>query len=557
MDVPGGVLVALLRLTDLQTVLASRCASNTLRAAGAEVIDTLQALDGKLPAEAWEEAFPLANKLVAAPTERFNSIAFFTSLVQLAPTLPQRLESLVVRASLMGYHGRRQWIGEHTPLLARALLASPCSAALAVLVIQAPISDAAADMLLAGLPALQRAELEVYASRKKHVAWRPAPRLAGPQPALRLQLAQRANRGLDLSLACLGAELRSLDFSGFFCCSLAPLSRLTGLERLAIELPAPGAWGGESDEREALEGLLALRRLRELRLPGALLPARLWPQLAAALPGLHTLALAGLKLGAEAAAAPALASLSVLARCGTGGLVLCDDAPRARLEGLLARQLPRLRRLSASTLQLPQLAAALQGHPALEELEVEAPLQAEQAQGLAPLPGEVAAGAGGLGLGQVAAGLPALLELRLAGCFSCDDALLRDVAHCGRLVALALVCTAAGGRGVSGAGLAALAEGPCSGSLRRLELVVEEGLAPEPLARLLREGAAGGLRQVGARVRVPKGLGRGGGPSPDQMHALLLGQPPGATEAPPIRLVGCETVKGRGGRLLDCAFGLG
>jgi hypothetical protein len=151
--------------------------------------------------------------------------------------------------------------------------------------------------------------------------------------------------------------------------------------------------------------------------------------------------------------------------------------------------------------------------------------------------------------------LPALQTLRLAGSCcssSSSDALLQDVARCGRLVALALVCTAAVGRGASGAGLAALAESPCSSSLEALELVVElEVLELAQLAQLLRSGRMGRLREVRARVRVP-GSSREAGQELRKLLAQQLGNGGGQVQVSCAEAVG---VDGDGLMVLDLQVG--
>jgi hypothetical protein len=575
-ELPGELLAKLLRLTGLGTILAARRAARHMRSPAAELVEGLQAVDGQLPAEAWR-AFPLATRLTAKEGQEWSSAAdYFSNLVELMGTLPrQRLERLTIGAPDV-----QQWTdGCDTPRLARALLASPCAPTLAQLDLQAPILPAAADLLLGGgLPALERVSICTFVGWQELAAapveddglllWRPTTQLAGPQPALHLQWHDpHTNCDIILDLSGLGTELRALSFSGFFFRELPVVSRLTRLERLSISLPPRANWDTveeDEDGADELEALLPLHSLRELLLPEGEISASMWPRLAAALPQLHTLSLRSLVACVGAPPAAELTSLSVLGPGIQGGLYfsgLQGEHPEpGGLQGLLSRQLPRLQQLNATTWELPELAAALQGHLELQRLELRAMPVEEQVEGLAPWP-EEAAPAGAVRLGQMAASMPALRELRLSGCFICDDSLLRDLAGCNGLRRLALDSdTPHGpvGAGISAAGLAALAEGACASSLERLELLAREGVDVEAVAELLKGGRAPALRQVTVRVLVEGG---GGAPAERLRLALpgLLAQRAGEAVLGRLLVCSCEVVRegGSGGVLVDCTLRLG
>jgi hypothetical protein len=189
--------------------------------------------------------------------------------------------------------------------------------------------------------------------------------------------------------------------------------------------------------------------------------------------------------------------------------------------GLLVGQLPQLQRLTgSSTERLPVLAGALQGHPALQCLDLQlvrdgvvppawAAGQAGQ-QEEAPWPG------------QLLSSLPALQKLGLRGCFSCSDALLQDLAGCGGLSSLVLHSQL--GPGISGAGLAVLAAGASSASMEELHLQVDWAALDEgQLAQLVRRGGMNRLRLFNCALWLG-GSGRGVENEERQQLEKLLAQ---------------------------------
>jgi hypothetical protein len=486
---------------DPADALSARLTSRVLSVLAALAVRRLRSTNADLPAEAWS-VFTSAIGLVL-------KLEGLSDLAALLSTLPGRLEDIEI---LVGRWSEAAGASYNSFL--EQLLAHPCAPRLKRLVEQRSLIEEhigvlpeVAEALLAGLPSLERCSLSVF------------------YPI------GREGRG-SVKVARFPAQLQQLSLYSTTCrvdvAGLAACSGLTSLElRLYENCPdnLPNAIAACQQLRsltvqvylspQQQEDLLAaasatLTQLRSLSLPYSCPSPQMWQQLAQGLPSLQELRLPQLRLAPGLSAAPGITSLSA-------GLTWLEENEDSRTS--LAAVLPALRALNTNyynwAVHLTVLTQALWGHAQLAELKVWSMGITPQA----PWPPQ-----------DLLSSLPQLRRLVLLQppCASLD-ALLADAAGCARLEELE-VRISSGFREydgepepLTGAGLAALAAGACSDSLRRvvletqlsehMRLIVDEELdqlperpecfSPVSVAALLRPGALPRLRELELDVALP------------------------------------------------------
>jgi hypothetical protein len=480
---------------DPADALSARLTSRVLSVLAALAIRRLRSTNADLPAEAWS-VFPYAIGLVLKLEGRRD-------LAPLLSTLPGRLEDIEI---LVG-----RWsdgAGASYNSFLEQLLAHPCAPRLKRLVEQRiGVLPEVAEALLAGLPSLERCSLTLSSST-----------LRGSMKFTRFPA------HLQQLYLC-SSECR-LDVAG-----LATCSSLTSLElRLFRNYPdnLPNVIAACQQLRslslevdfspQQQEDLLAaasanLAQLRSLHLPYAIPSPQQWQQLAQGLPSLQELQLRELHLAPGSPAAPGVTSLSA-------HTWLEENEGGAEGSGSsLAAVLPALQAFDTEycncIVHLTELTQVLWGHTQLAELKVWSMGIIAQA----PWPPQ-----------ELLSSLPQLRRLVLLDppCASLD-ALLADAAGCAGLEELEVqistgYCEYDGEpEPLTGAGLAALAAGACSGSLRRVVLetqlsehmclMMDEELDQLPewlecfslasVAVLLRPGALPRLRELELDVALP------------------------------------------------------
>jgi hypothetical protein len=291
---------------------------------------------------------------------------------------------------------------------------------------------------------------------------------------------QQSALQIDLSGISSASKLRQLTITGPARISdMSALGALSSMQQLTIEqqpsLPPAAAAG--------LRGLH--QELQQLRVPKVDCCAAAWRALAS-LPKLETIELCSICIDEHAPAAGALTKLVGQQAGGSARLHL--QQPSALLPGCLARQLPQLQELSATGSNVAELAAALGGVTNLRRLRAAA-----------------RGDAGREWPGGLLARLPQLQALDLTVAQQDLGDLLADVAQCGGLTELRVMAGPSDEGAVAEvAGLAALAAGPCGGSLQVLTLWQAAGEAGEAVQVLA--GHMPALRSALLGLRCPKGV---------------------------------------------------
>jgi hypothetical protein len=543
-DLPADLLIEhLLSRLGLEDVRALRLAAKCLKTLGGGAVNTLLADGGNLPAGAFL-AFPSASGVVVSLAPEDLGGAIRRRLQSLAAQLPDSLQRVTIQwlgpeplqHEPGGVRIASDWRAAATTTISALLQKLPqlplCQHLEELAIGGAEVTATAAQAALGGLPGLQRAELMVAAQDRRGVT------IARFPPALQQLLILLPQRGASIDARGLAAcpELRRLTLQlPTHSCLLNPgaISGVTSLELLAL-------WDDEGQAPDVQQAAAALHcqilsaasqlpRLEALEVAhlSIAVGSEQWAQLRA-MPGLRHLQLGQLDAaGAEAAGAPAEENYLAAERitCVEAWDIRLADEPSA--PGVLAQLLPGLQRLSVRRAQrhLWQLVQALHGHGTLTALElVDAPevrgCLADEWPAAAPL-----------------SSMPQLERLVLVGNSGCGDGdgLLRDAAGCAALEVLVVAPDwtmwnfgAGGGGGgeegqgakpgrMTSAGLAALAAGPCSGSLRRLALVHQcrpgwlEGMrqlpafSPADVALLLGGGALPALEALVLDVRLARG----------------------------------------------------
>jgi hypothetical protein len=383
---------------------------------------------------------------------------------------------------------------------AAALAAAPCAGALKRLSLDyADILVRDIDVLLRGLPALEQLVLRgrIFSSQEPGEPAQPGRLSFFPAALQQLDvnnLLSYFNQGplvppvLDVAaLAACCPQLRDvrLTVRRSQLCNIGSISSCTNLE--SLELSAG------YQEQEASEQVAAaasqLQRLQRLKLHRLQVStsSQLWAQLAS-MPALSSLELQTLRVDSVAAPAASIRRLTAALRL--------QQLPAEQLD--LAVLLPGLEQLESELgpfigdATVAQVISALRSHPMLQQLTLSSinSTAPEQPQTLRSMPRLRV-----LSLSQVQ---PELL-----------GALLEDASGCAQLQELRLVITATHAAGAfacssCGPGLAALASGPCSHSLRSIkvhfrmddEQDARHLPAPAHAAPLLQQGALPALREL-------------------------------------------------------------
>jgi hypothetical protein len=539
------------RLGDVRDVLQLRLAARYLRRPGALAVRHLHARRGALPPRAWE-VFPNAVCLTIAwcPLEYAE--------------LPHRLEGIVILGDENDYGASTDVTN---PL--RQLLLHPCAPRLKRLTLRAAhVAAEAARALLSALPSLERCVLEVDADVSDASA---AVQISSfPQHLQQLSLSTRPGDRIRFDATGLPSSLTSLELQlggdGFQLANMATaMAACPQLQRLSLDmdLKEPG-WAIITAAWQHL------KQLRSLSLPRTMVLSSDWDQLAGSLPGLQELDVEWLQLPAWSSDAPSLTSLrghlefkqidgsgyseDSSGSSGGGGDDGAGDGDD--INGRLVKLLPALRQLHAlchsDISALATVPRALQGHPQLAELCLDASDEESCGGQHVEWPQQQ----------SVLGSLPQLRRLLVKGvpCGTLDD-LLADAAGCPQLEELEVMgCWCDGDcrkHALTGAGLAALAEGACRGSLRSVVLDTQLGpmgfsCADNPFAEpaamngcfsvasaapLLRPGVLPRLQRLQLDVALP--------PAGDGEQAVEGGQPRAEVQGSAVRRV-TEQLEGLG-----------
>jgi hypothetical protein len=538
-DVPDEVLAqCLLAQLGVPGLKAIRLSCKRFKALGAAAVRTLLAQGGRLDARALV-AFPAASGVLIKLTSTDDLSGLRQRLTSLASQLPGSLQRLTI-----------QW-PDAAPGDVPTASAQAATAAISALLQQLPqlpplqgmqdlevagvvVTAAAAGAALRGLPNLQRVVLGTAPQASRHAAHVTISRFP---PALRRLNVSAPHQGTIIDAEGLAAcpPLRDLRLRLHNpSCLRHPhaIGGCTALEQLALWV-----WHVERSTAPQLAALdetilsaaSQLPRLCALDMPhlGVVAGSPQWARLAA-MPRLGRLVLSYVQVPAATAAGEPAAAAAAGVTCLEAGDVLLAEGSAP---GALAQLLPGLQRLQLTSTVTGQglLAQALQGHGALQELELEATSEPEPL----PPPRYQWPAAGPL------SSMPQLRRVVLVGDAGCEDwdVLLRDAAGCARLQQLLVapdwawrhVDTELKGSGeepaqppaqgwMTRAGLEALAAGACSGSLRQLSLehsarpIWVDGarqlpaFSPADVARLL-GGALPSLQALVVDLRLAAGSG--------------------------------------------------
>jgi hypothetical protein len=473
---PADLLTRVARsLDDVEDVLRYRLAARWLRALAARAVGRLRAARAALPREAWE-AFPEASGVVIELDARDSNAAL---LLQLLPSLPARLQDLTIESTrstgLNGSYNTAELLDAMSAFCSQQQLGShPCAQHLTELDLSRVMVLPSTALSLLSLPSLQRCRITVEPPSDS-----PPVQLASlPAPLQELSIAVEPVTELHISPAALAAcsGLTSLSLNVDEPRSLGSITRALPacpqLQSLGLWVPGYTSWHGQQDLGTAIAAVTAsLPQLHTLSLwrgrgefDDAFVTAQQWQQLAQRLPGLQHLTVHGLELGPGSPPAPQLTRLEAELRLvgfGEQQQGQQGQAGAGAAAGALLATLPALQRLTArgGSVDHQALLAALQGHPQLTWLTIRS---WDRAIAVPRWPGNL--------LG----GVPHLRQVLLQqpGCSSIDD-LLADAAGCAQLEELEVESRDGRFRyvqAVTGAGLAALAAGPCRHTLRRLVL---------------------------------------------------------------------------------------
>ncbi len=326
---------------DVRSLLQARRTTASMRQPAADCIATLVAQEGALPPEAWR-VFRRAAALVIRCARDPAGAEILSQLVQLLSEVPARVESLRAIGLLLP---RRP----STPLserLAEAVAASACRSTLRRLDLGADarrstvFTRQAADLLAAGLPALQSLVLHVHAGAVER--WGPAT-LPPALTSLRLRLAADEYEypycALDMApIAAAGEALVELSIDAW-CPAISSAHSLAQLTNLS-SVTLTHDWEWEDLFQECLPTVWrALAQLPKLDSLALLSPVTLGPEqlLDVPLPQLQHLTALNLEL----------------------------EIPEEKLSGCLAITLPNIKNMVITEApSLFRLARALRHHGA-------------------------------------------------------------------------------------------------------------------------------------------------------------------------------------------------
>lgn len=352
------ILVSILQLTgDPRSILNARIASTLLRDAGRYAIEELVCVGGYISPNAWL-VFPCASKVVLRYAPSQPTFSFLHQTLRLILELPERIESIdfsELRLSIISAAESMQ--------LALQMVASACRNSIKRLSLIHVTSTDAVDVILRGLPHLQHVCFENrFLAPLSSTTWRPSADLSS---LAYLKIWSTMIPIFDLAGLSTARQLQHCEILSETFTGLSALSSLASLQSLHLS----SVQQIEVTPAQALAISAGLQQLSSLTATNFNWPAASWAALAS-LPSLADIHLHNVTIDAAAPAAAAATSLA----CHRLHL---EQQPEGLLPGCLARQLPRLQRLSVSNTGtvacLQQALAALRGHTALQRLRLGSP----------------------------------------------------------------------------------------------------------------------------------------------------------------------------------------